>query len=209
MLAAPATYPGQAAWYRDVLSRWRIVQEFPSGPGPALTLLGTGLDGQAMQVRSDLRFGEELALLGYDLGATEQGPGFFFPAGGEMPPRQFRPGETLGLTLLWRPLRKPAGDYQLFIHLRDANGQIVAQRDTPPQNDLYPAPTSQWHPDALVFANGNLALPPTLAPGSYTLVLGLYPPGQRRLPVRQAADPSPLPSDEVSLGPIEIVAGAR
>ena len=46
------------------------------------------------------------------------------------------------ITLHWRALRETDVDYTLFVHILDANGQIVAQNDSQPRNGSYP--TSMW-----------------------------------------------------------------
>ncbi len=46
------------------------------------------------------------------------------------------------ITLHWRALKETDADYTLFVHLLDANGQIVAQNDSQPRNGSYP--TSMW-----------------------------------------------------------------
>lgn len=207
-LSDPAAHPVEAAWYREALTRFVLVKTFPGDPGPDLALFDTRLSGFSMQVQRDARFGAgagELALQGYNLGPLRQpgrGNGFYFPDTPSVQPGPFRPGEILGLTLLWQPLRQPAGDYQLFVHLRDASGRIVAQRDTRPRDANYP--TNRWRPGESVLVNANLDLPGTLAPGRYTIVIGLYPPGQRRLAARPAPGAPPLPNDELPLVQIEV-----
>jgi len=52
------------------------------------------------------------------------------------------------LTLYWRALKETGTDYTFFVHVLDENGQIIAQRDTPPQNGNYP--TSLWVKDEYV-----------------------------------------------------------
>jgi hypothetical protein len=46
------------------------------------------------------------------------------------------------VTVEWSASQPPAGDYQWFIHLLDAYGQIIAQQDRPPQGGYQP--TSTW-----------------------------------------------------------------
>lgn len=201
----PANNPAEVAWYDEALTRFRVVRTWPATGRPRLTLLDTGLGEPAMQRRDGARFGPgegELALLGHNLGPAERSRGFYFPDRPGDPPRPLRPGDTLGLTLLWQALRPPAGDYLLFVHLRDPTGQTVAQRDTRPQNDTYP--TTGWRAGELVLDSGDLALPATLPPGRYTVVLGLYPRGGSRLPVRPTPDAAPLPRDELPLATVEV-----
>ncbi len=46
------------------------------------------------------------------------------------------------ITLYWRALKETDTDYTAFVHVLDASGQIVVQRDAQPQNGGYP--TSLW-----------------------------------------------------------------
>jgi 4-amino-4-deoxy-L-arabinose transferase-like glycosyltransferase len=71
------------------------------------------------------RFGEEIILAGYDVA-----------------PETIRAGEILSVTLHWQALREPACDYQVFVHVFDEQGQLIAQHDGPPRTGLYP--TSLW-----------------------------------------------------------------
>jgi hypothetical protein len=62
-------------------------------------------------------FGNQFELIGYDLTDTS-------------------------ITLYWRTLKETDTDYTAFVHVLDADGQIIAQRDAQPQNGGYP--TSLW-----------------------------------------------------------------
>jgi len=116
---------------------------------------------------ADATFGGQIRLLGYDL------------------PASARPGATVPLGLYWQTAESPAADYQVFIHLLDAAGQPVAQFDGPPRGGAYP--TSVWDAGESVPDTHPLALPATLAPGAYSLRIGLYRlDGGERLPATGA-----------------------
>ena len=100
-------------------------------------------------------FGEQIRLLGYDLGQTS-----------------VRPGDTLDLQLHWQALTNITEDYQVFVHLLDAEGQRVAGFDKSPREGRWP--TSAWEPGQPVVDSYPLTLPPDLPPGVYTLAVGLY-----------------------------------
>ncbi|MEK7785546.1 MAG: hypothetical protein AAB658_09035, partial [Chloroflexota bacterium] len=68
-------------------------------------------------VRRVSNFGGQFELIGYDLTDTS-------------------------ITFYWRVLKETDADYTAFVHVLDANGQIIAQRDAQPQNGGYP--TSLW-----------------------------------------------------------------
>lgn len=89
------------------------------------------------------------------------------------------PNERLTMRLVWITTQPLSTDYTMFLHLIGPDGQIVAQRDQPPENGFYP--TSGWAVDDLVEEQYVLQLPNNLAKGNYKLLVGLYNPkdGQR------------------------------
>lgn len=102
-------------------------------------------------------------------------------------PGQVAPDGTVQLALYWRPLAavlpKP---YKIFVQLRDAHNQNVAQADHFIfEGYLNPAVLGQlqtqgeWLRDS-----ADLSLPPALPSGSYRLLVGLYDPATfERLPL--------------------------
>ncbi len=96
--------------------------------------------------------------------------------------------DKLRLTLYWQASAPVPADFQVFVHVLDAAGNIVAQRDTAPVNGAYP--TSQWRFDTLVEDTHQFVFDPPLTPGAYRVAIGLYDAvDQRRLPVGTAAYP--------------------
>jgi 4-amino-4-deoxy-L-arabinose transferase-like glycosyltransferase len=87
-------------------------------------------------------------------------------------PPSLRAGDTLSVTLVWQARRVPEADYTVFVHLRDAAGNIVAQADSPPQAGAYP--TSFWDANETVVDDHAALLPPDLPTGDYRVVVGLY-----------------------------------
>jgi len=70
----------------------------------------------------------------------------------------------------------------VFVHLLDAEGRIVAQHDSQPQDGAYP--TSVWDAGEVVADEHVLDLPVDLPAGHYRLRVGWYLPGSGdRLPV--------------------------
>jgi hypothetical protein len=95
--------------------------------------------------------------------------------------------DAIQLDLFWEAESPPPADYQLFIHVLDASGTIVAQRDSGPVDNRYP--TSQWLPGVLIADSHRLPLDQPLPPGAYTVRIGLYQlPGGQRLPISGAPD---------------------
>jgi len=100
---------------------------------------------------------------------------------------EMKPGGEATLNLVWQV--GPAAlddDYTLFLHLLDAEGEIVQQFDAPPVGGWYP--TGYWHPGEVVGDEHRLAFDPALEPGIYRLVGGLYRADGRRLPLGDGGD---------------------
>lgn len=102
-------------------------------------------------------FGQQAKLLGYDLSS----------------------GRPLSVTLYWQALQPDGLDYTVFVHLLDPAGNVIAQADSPPQNNAYP--TSLWATDEQIADPHFFELPPNFPAGNYQLLIGLYRPetGQR------------------------------
>ena len=86
------------------------------------------------------------------------------------PPAEISP--TLVLTVTWQAVEPVAVDYTTFVHLLDADGDRVTQRDSQPCSGE--CPTSTWQPGTIVVDRYELALGAESPPGPYTLDLGLY-----------------------------------
>lgn len=108
------------------------------------------------------------------------------------------PGGELLLALRWESLRPMEQDYQVFVHLLNANDEKLAQRDGQPVQWL--RPTSTWQPGEKIIDRYGLLLPDDLPIGSYALAVGLYDPvSGQRLPI------SAGPRDyAIELGPIVV-----
>ncbi|MBK8903352.1 MAG: glycosyltransferase family 39 protein [Anaerolineaceae bacterium] len=83
------------------------------------------------------------------------------------------PGQ-LELTLYWQAQSVPETSWFVFVHLVDASGEIVAQRDFVPAEGL--RPTTGWRANEVIEDVHRLALPPDLPPGQYRLRVGLFEP---------------------------------
>lgn len=135
-------------------------------------------DSYAMAYPLSVTFGEQIALMGYDLERN-----------------QAKPGETLTLTLYWRALRVPDADYTVFAHVAGAAG-MAGQGDGQPMGGDYP--TWAWRAGDVVRDVRQITIRPEAAPGTYQLLVGLYrlETGQRL----SAADGA----DHAVLGPIAV-----
>ncbi|GEM_PF-1955680 len=91
-------------------------------------------------------------------------------------PAPGEPGGALAVHLRWSTETGHLARYTVFVHLLDTDGKLQAQSDAEPDSGQFP--TSSWLAGELVDDVHTLRLPSALAPGSYTLLIGLYPTGQ-------------------------------
>ena len=139
-------------------------------PGPGGALLDLGEHPELIPfVRRPARFGDSVALLGYELAPGEPRSRITPLEGADA--HELAPGAPLQINLYWHALAPMARDYSLFVHVYDAAGQRVAQRDLPLRYGDYP--TSRWQPGELVIDRADMPLP-ALSPGTYRLLIGLY-----------------------------------
>ncbi|MFZ4828411.1 MAG: ArnT family glycosyltransferase [Phototrophicaceae bacterium] len=103
----------------------------------------------------DVTFNEEITLMGY---ATRS--------------HELTPASTVLLTLYWTTQQRPSADYEIFVQLWDDQQRAVAKWHDVAWNDAYR--TRLWQSDELTPTHHVLNIPPDLAVGRYTLVVGLY-----------------------------------
>lgn len=105
-------------------------------------------------------YGDEIRFLGFDI--TARNP--------------------LELTLYWESQMDISPSYDVFVHLVDEYGQIVAQVDQKPVGGL--ASTDVWQPGDIIRDPLIVPLPSNLSQGTYELRLGVYSlESGQRLPV--------------------------
>jgi hypothetical protein len=128
--------------------------------------------------------GQRIRFLGYDLSHSP-----------------FKPGGKIYLTLYWQALDRIDEDYTVFTHLLDSEGQLRAQKDSPPVNGLLP--TSGWEVGDIIQDRYIIPLGPELPPGKYQLEIGMYQleTGQR-LKVRGSLEGR---GDRILLSEVEVV----
>lgn len=86
--------------------------------------------------------------------------------------RDARVGDVLTLTLHWRVEQTPNTRYKIFVHLLDANGRVVAQRDGEPFADL--RPTTTLRVGETLVDNYGVFIKPDTPLGEYHIAIGVY-----------------------------------
>jgi hypothetical protein len=112
----------------------------------------------------DLAFGEDIWLQSYVLETSDEG---------------------IDLTLYWSADEQPTEDYQVFVHVLDGAGEMLAQDDGAPVQNRYP--TSQWR-EGVTIADPH-HIPVENLPDDFRVYVGLYRlSDQTRLPITPADD---------------------
>jgi hypothetical protein len=131
------------------------------------------------QVRSDVEFGGAILLTGYDLA-----------------PEPLHGGDGEKVTLYWQPLRPLQVDYSTFVHLVNADGDVIGASDHRPGGVYYPS--SLWQPGDILRDTHSLTLTADLGRPPYTIEAGLYTGGPSlqhlgRPEIIGEAGPAPTP----------------
>ena len=129
-----------------------------------------------------ISFGDVMLFLGHDRNAGAIGS-----------------GETLEITLYWRLLQKPERHYSIFVHLLDAESNIVGEFDA----NWYA--TSYWRGGGgeTLISFFPIRVQDGIPPGEYQLEIGVYhQPTWERLPVNDAN--GEMVADRLLLQPVEV-----
>jgi 4-amino-4-deoxy-L-arabinose transferase-like glycosyltransferase len=134
--------------------------------------------------QSGARFGEAITLTAYALSDGLINRASPMPAVTDARIRA-APDDAIQLQLTWTTEAPLTTRYKVFVQLLDADGVLVAQRDSEPGGGL--ALTSTWTPNEPITDNHALIVPADAA-GTYTLIVGLYDVNDpaARLPVGDA-----------------------
>jgi hypothetical protein len=109
------------------------------------------------QYPTDINFDNRIKLYGYSL-----------------EPDILSQPSAVRVSFYWQVFTPLEKDYAVFVHLEDAEGNVVGYFDFQPFDTIYP--TSQW-PVGIEIREARLfSLPDELPPGEYTLIIGLYLP---------------------------------
>jgi uncharacterized membrane protein len=120
-----------------------------------LALYGIAPNPRGASQTRDAKFGDAIVLANYQLDS-----------------RETRAGDVLTLTLNWRVEQSPNARHKVFVHLLDANGRVVAQRDGEPVGDL--RPTTTWRAGEIIADNYGIFIEPGTSPGDYRIEIGMY-----------------------------------
>jgi hypothetical protein len=174
--------------YRELRAQARVLAAFEGEldgrlrPHMEVLDLGGRLEQLAIE-RRETTFGDKLRLFGFQRGAGDLRAAFSPLVGAA----SVQSGHALQLNLYWQALAKLDKDYTIFLHLLDAQGRIVAQRDTLIRG--YDYPTSRWQPGELAVDLADMYIPPEVPDGVYHLEIGVYDMHtMERLPI--AGEPS-------------------
>lgn len=100
-------------------------------------------------------------------------------------PAERAAGLAFTVDLVWQAQQRAQAEYTGFVHLLDAQGQLVAQNDHPIADNF--VPPSLFRTGLLLADRYTLELPPTLVAGEYRVVAGVYNTQTlERLPVGQS-----------------------
>ncbi len=114
-------------------------------------------EGDRPANRIEAGFGEFITFLGFSLHGEEA-----------------RWGQILRIKLFWKADDSVEKDYKIFLHLLDAEGQIVAQQDSRPVGGS--RPTTDWVEGETIADNHGAFIPWETPTGDYQLVFGMYEP---------------------------------
>ncbi len=102
------------------------------------------------QIETNLDFGRHIRLVGADVGEAST---------------------SVSVNLYWEALRQPHHAYTVFVHVMDAQGNLIAQQDNMPVHDQLP--TSCWQPGEQVSDPYTIALPAHNSQAA-SIEVGLY-----------------------------------
>ncbi len=184
----PDTPPGS---YRLLL---RLLSETGEPVGPDVSLGTLEVEGRhrvftvpEIANPTEVRLGERIALLGYDLS-----------------PPPYTLGQSFSLTLYWQTLREVDASYTVFTHLLDSSEHIWGQKDSVPGSGSLP--TTSWVEGEVVTDQYEIMIDPKAPPGQYVIEIGMYDANTgQRLPI--VSDDQTMEDDRLLLATVEITPG--
>jgi hypothetical protein len=107
--------------------------------------------------------------------------------------------DRVRVLLYWHPAQKIEASYQVFVHLADATGQVVAQSESVPAEGTYP--TTTWQANELIVDTHDIK---TDAIGSFTIFVGMHDPAANIRAFAFDATGTRLPDDQIPLTQITL-----
>jgi hypothetical protein len=150
-------------------------EDKPIGRADGAPIAGIEIGGRARvfekpnpQVARVARFGDAAEMMGYDL-----------------PQTKLRASDEFHLTLYWHARNATDKPYTVFVHVLNANGVVVGQRDAQPLNG--DAPTNTWQSGEYIADAYSFSIRADAPRGAATVEIGLYDSlSGARLPVTDA-----------------------
>ncbi len=122
-------------------------------------------------------------------------------AGFQLDQRTAHAGDILTLTLYWQADQSPTTRDKVFVHLLNANNQVVAQRDGEPVGDT--RITTTWRAGDKIDDNYGILIGAGTPPGDYHVEIGMYRADNgARLPI--TAPGGKVIGDHLILGAVRI-----
>lgn len=160
LIMSPSAYHEEhAQWYKRYLSGTAFPAALYSiSPFAEAVRFSTGSETtfRTIELAPPVSFGEQLTLTSASLPFE----------------LSFDAGEALPFALWWTPNRPLNENFQLSVQILSAEGVLVAQRDTMPQNGY--GTTSNWTPGTLYQDRHAVMLPSGLPPGEYSINIVVY-----------------------------------
>lgn len=156
----PAGQEGVSSLYllgaSDTASMDALQRYFPEGSSSTVNAaylafaVPADVPRNRLEQSADVMFADKIALVGWRVEQTD---------------------DLLDVTLAWQAQDNLELAYTAFVHLIDAQGNVLTQQDRPPAG----YPTSDWRPGEIVVDKFTLTLPGDLPPESSTkLITGFY-----------------------------------
>lgn len=150
------SYPPEAAAFIDQLTLLKVIRSSSTAQAAGPTLYFYRM--MPPQMATQATFGNQIALVGYDLSHDH-----------------FAPGETIHFRPYWRMVNHPEANYSMFVHLYPSGKtQMLAQFDGAPSTSARLPLTWDDPGELYIGTDAALTIPTDLAPGTYQLAIGLY-----------------------------------